>query len=90
MTQRQLSSRHVVTRGRVCSSARVCARALWQASALEAALDQEEPDAPARSRADVLLNDRTEAVWSEGARASERPRAGRWVEGGHLPVRRWL
>ena len=32
-------------------------------------------------KAPVLLNDRRDAVWSEGARvASERPRAGRRVE----------
>ena len=36
---------------------------------------------------DVLLYDSNRAVWSEGARvAPERPRAGRWVEGGHHAI----
>ena len=35
----------------------------------------------------VLLYDSNRAVWSEGARvAPERPRAGRWVEGGRHAV----
>ena len=41
----------------------------------------------ARSTLMLLLYDSNRAVWSEGARvAPERPRAGRWVEGGHHAI----
>ena len=45
------------------------------------------PLPPARRETQLLLYDSNRAVWSEGARvAPERPRAGRWVEGGHHAI----
>ena len=42
---------------------------------------------PIRAIPSLLLKDSSVAVWSEGARvAPERPRAGRWVEGGHHAI----
>jgi len=35
----------------------------------------------------LLVKDSSVAAWSEGARvAPERPRAGKWVEGGHHAI----
>ena len=45
------------------------------------------PPTTARPATQILLYDSNSTVWSEGGRvAPERPRAGRWVEGGHHAI----